>query len=306
MGKCAINLDKQIERLRERGMIITDEAKAKEVLFDVGYYRLGFYWFPFECSYPRLVHRDHKFKENTNFDDAVKLYYFDFNLRSILLKYLSRVEINFRTILTYLVSNEYEDSPTWFVDPTVVNRSYIAKFDDNVYKPKFKRNPTIARHHRTHLNDRYAPAWKTVEFMTFGAVVTLYHSLNNIELKQRIAKEFHINRVEVFENYLNVILDIRNVCAHGNILFDYSPSRSIRRGPAMMQDVGVNQNLNGVLKVVCYFINEVSVHRYDNFIEEVYKLLSKDSYSEVVKNIIKKISGINIADYKRDCKVDSK
>lgn len=55
MAKEAINIDEQISLLRQRGMIIDNEDKAKEVLSDVGYYRLGFYWFPFERSYPCKV-----------------------------------------------------------------------------------------------------------------------------------------------------------------------------------------------------------------------------------------------------------
>ena len=47
MIKVAIDVDEQIRLLRQRGMIIDNEDKAKEVLLDVGYYRLGFYWFPF-------------------------------------------------------------------------------------------------------------------------------------------------------------------------------------------------------------------------------------------------------------------
>lgn len=42
MAKEAINIDEQISLLRQRGMIIDNEDKAKEVLSDVGYYRLGF------------------------------------------------------------------------------------------------------------------------------------------------------------------------------------------------------------------------------------------------------------------------
>ena len=33
------------------------------------------------------------------------------------MKYINRIEINFRTYLTYFVSNKYNESPTWFVDP---------------------------------------------------------------------------------------------------------------------------------------------------------------------------------------------
>ena len=83
MGNIAKTVDEQISLLQSRGMIIDNIEKAKEVLLDVGYYRLGFYWFPFEKSFPQKHHRVHKFKEKTDFDDAVKLYYFDFNLRNI-------------------------------------------------------------------------------------------------------------------------------------------------------------------------------------------------------------------------------
>ena len=44
MGQKAISLDEQIQLLRSRGMIINNEEKAKEVLFDVGYFQLGKQW----------------------------------------------------------------------------------------------------------------------------------------------------------------------------------------------------------------------------------------------------------------------
>lgn len=47
----ATTIDEQIKILQGRGMIITDIPKAKEVLQDIGYYRLGFYWFPFVQCY---------------------------------------------------------------------------------------------------------------------------------------------------------------------------------------------------------------------------------------------------------------
>ena len=112
MGQKAITIDEQIELLRSRGMVIRDVEKAKEVLFDIGYFRLGFYWFPFEQTYPEKHNRTHQFKDSTNFDDAVKLYYFDFKLRSVLLKTISRIEVAFRTKIIYLVSNKNPNKPT--------------------------------------------------------------------------------------------------------------------------------------------------------------------------------------------------
>lgn len=120
--KRATTIDEQIAILRNRGLIIANEQKAKEHLLDIGYFRLGFYCFPFEKDYPQKVNRTHIYNEGTIFEDVVKLYYFDFDLRNLLMRYINRIEINFRTYLTYSVSNKYKDSPTWFADPAIMNK----------------------------------------------------------------------------------------------------------------------------------------------------------------------------------------
>ena len=53
MAEVATTIDEQIKLLKDRGMNIEDEVKARENLMDIGYFRLGFYWFPFEKTYPR-------------------------------------------------------------------------------------------------------------------------------------------------------------------------------------------------------------------------------------------------------------
>ena len=45
--KKAYTIEEQIARLKSNGMIFDNEEKAKEILLDVGYYRLGFYSFPY-------------------------------------------------------------------------------------------------------------------------------------------------------------------------------------------------------------------------------------------------------------------
>ena len=90
--KTAKTVDEQIDILRSRGIIINDPEKAKEILNDIGYYRLGFYFFPFEKTHPQTTNRTHEVVPGTQFEDAVALYYFDFDLRNILNRYLTRVE----------------------------------------------------------------------------------------------------------------------------------------------------------------------------------------------------------------------
>lgn len=293
MGRKAITLDEQVELLRSRGMTISDELKAKEILFDVGYFRMGFYWFPFEQTYPNKHNRTHLFKEGSNFDDAVKLYYFDFKLRNVLLKPLSRIEIAFRTKVAYIISNCYNDSPTWFVDTAIVAKHQAATFEKNVYKAILDKVQIISLHHRHHINDKFAPAWKTLEFMTLGEMVHLFRSIKNEELKLQIASLFGIKKLVTFENYLNLIKHLRNTCAHGNVLYDFTPEMSIRKGPAMIKGIGENQNLNGALRVVLFMMRQISENRYNDLMEDIESLILEYSKYPVVKEILSKTSGLD-------------
>lgn len=293
MGRKAIILDEQIALLRSRNMTISDELKAKEILFDIGYFRMGFYWFPFEKTYPNKHHRTHLFKDGTNFNDAVELYYFDFNLRNILLKPLSRIEIAFRTKVAYIISNYYKDSPTWFVDITVVSKQQACSFENRVYQPILDKVQIISMHHRHHINDRFAPAWKTLEFMTLGEMVHLFKSIKNEDLKLQIANYFGIKKLVTFENYLELVKELRNTCAHGNVLYDFTPERSIRKGPAMKKGIGKNQNLNGALRIILFMMKQISENRYNDLIKDIDMLILEYSKYPVIEDILSSISGLN-------------
>jgi|SRR5699024_262310 len=141
MGKVATTVEEQIQLLRERGMRIDDEDKAKEYLLDIGYYRLGFYWYYFE------IDKHHNIREGISLEDIIKLYYFDVDLRNLLGKYLYRIEVHFRTQVVYHVSNAYPKSPTWFNDSAVVRDDFINRLS-KIYSDAFKtKNIPIRRHH---------------------------------------------------------------------------------------------------------------------------------------------------------------
>lgn len=70
MGSIATTVDEQLKILTDRGMTFDyEEAKLKEILLDIGYYKLGFYWHHFQKD------RNHNFLEGTKISDVIKLYY---------------------------------------------------------------------------------------------------------------------------------------------------------------------------------------------------------------------------------------
>lgn len=291
--KKATTIEEQINLLESRGIEITDKDKAKEILEDIGYFRLGFYIFPFEKTYPNKSNRNHEVIQGTAFEDIVKLYYFDFDLRIILNRYLLRVEIAFRTYLTYYMSINYKEDPKWFINKEIIDEKYTSKFKEKVYTESFKNNEVI-KNHKKKYKEEYAPAWKTLEFMTLGSIIKLYNSILNKKDKQEISKKFGINKPKVFSSYLEAIRTLRNGCAHGTVLYDLKLPKGIDgKGPKLGLRNTDYQNLNGTLIVLHFILNKISKNRADemkNNLENLYKDIKQEPK---VWNVIKKCSGIN-------------
>lgn len=286
--KYATTIEEQIQKLKDRGLIIEDEKKAKEVLLDVGYYRLGSYLFPYEITYPNKVDRTHKLKACTHFEDALDLYYFDSDLRILLLKYITRIEINLRTYITYFVSNQYKKNPCWFVDDSLMETNFIDSFDAEIYTDKFRKHPVIADHHKKYPEDTYAPAWKTIEHMTFGAIFQLFLSITDKEVQSAIANHYNVNKLSIFTSYFNAIRYLRNQCAHGDVLFDMKLPTPLKSGPAGRFNSFTNSNIIGSIEVVKYFLNQISSHRYNEFCKKVDNLLDEvenDNVAEILNDI---------------------
>lgn len=103
----------QLDQLIQRGLIVTDRAKALHYLERIGYYRLSGYWFPFRersgicCPLSATDGKKFKrgktnrlaldeFKTDASFQNAVELYVFDKKLRLLVMDALERIEIGLR------------------------------------------------------------------------------------------------------------------------------------------------------------------------------------------------------------------
>ena len=269
--KKALKIDDQIALLKKRGVNFDNEEKAREILLDIGYYRLGFYSFPFEKSFPAKENRTHEYKEGTTFKSIYDLYVFDTKLRRILLNALDRIEVNMRSTITYIVSNHYVDSPTWFVDRSKMDVSFVKTFRKKVYD-NLEDNPVIKRHHEKYINDKYAPAWKTMEFLTLGNLTSLYQAIKDKEVKKEVAKCYRCS-LKVFVNYLETIRVIRNKCAHGSCLYNIELSKGIKSKPAGIDNQD-RHNIRGAVSVISHMLGIISQSRKNELTMEIDNLLA--------------------------------
>lgn len=290
--KRAKTLDEQIAALSRHGIDISDEAKAKEYLSDIGYYRLGFYIYPFEKTYPYLDgRRRHDVKPGTRIEDVVALYYFDFDLRNILNRYLSRIEVAVRTALLYELSIKYHHNPTWFVDPAVVTTNFIAEFPTAAYNA-IKKNDAIKRHHKKYAG-QYAPAWKTMEYMTLGNLEILYDSLVLNKDKKLVSNRFGEPATATFKSYLSAIRELRNACAHGKAVFDLKLYNGIRSGKAGTFSTADRHTMREALTVVDYILSNISENRVKDMWQEIYAATSRlYEKTPAIRPIIESSTGI--------------
>lgn len=281
MGNIATTTDEQIAKLEERGMVLDlPTEKIKEILLDIGYYRLCFYWNPFE------IDDQHNFKEGIRFSTILELYYMDVDLRHLLIKYINRIELSFRTKIIYYVSNINKTSPTWFVDPKVIDTTFIKNFD-LYYNDEFKKNNVIAKHHKRYINDKYAPAWKTLEYFTFGTNLKIYKSLLDFKTKERISKIFNVNDIKKFTQIMEVVVFVRNYCAHSGVDFDLRNTYGIPKLPFYSFNNNDRHCLDSCIKVIAFILGQVSSNRAGELrtsLNELFKEYSEKD--EAIKEII--------------------
>ena len=290
MTKKAYSIDEQISLLAKRGMEFDNISKAKEILADIGYYHFGFFSFPFEKSYPSKTNRTHEVVPGTTFRQVHDLYVFDSRLRFIHTKAIARIETNIRTRITCMGSMYYIDDPWWFCNPSYIKPNYLAKFDKEVYAA-VKKNPVIQEHHKKHNKDKYAPAWKTMEFMTLGNIVFLFEAIKDQSLKKDIAQSYGCS-IKVFLNYLETIRLIRNRCAHGGCLYSINVDKGIYKCPANVDNMDAH-NLKGAVKVILYLLGTISIRHRDEILTEILTELEKISQNPKTLSIVKLCSNFD-------------
>ena len=290
LEKKAFTIQEQIELLVSRGMEFDNIPKAEEILGDIGYYRFGFFSFPFEKSYPSKLNRTHEFVPGTTFKQVHDLYVFDSQLRHILTTALTRIEINIRTRLTLMGSLHFIDDPWWFCNPKYVSCSFISKFDKEVYST-VKKNPAIQEHHKKHTKDKYAPAWKTMEFMTLGNIVVLFEAIKDKDLKEAVARFYNCS-IKVFLNYLETIRLVRNRCAHGGCLYNLNIKKGINKLPANVENID-SHNIRGAIEVILHFLGIISKRHRDEVADGIRIELSRLDKSPRAQKVVKSCANLD-------------
>lgn len=236
-SKPSLSYAQQIEHLRERGMLIADEALAEYWLRHVSYYRLSAYWLYYE--HPKGVDGP-RFRAGTSFEDVTALYDFDRNLRRLVMRGTEHVEVALRGSWAYQMAHSG--------GPHAYLRSSLYRDRKEFHSGRGKLRSAVASSSETyidHYRRKYTqpalpPVWMVAEMMSFGQLSRWYTNLAERALRNRIAEPLGLPET-VLVPLTRHVTDMRNICAHHGRLWN----RGFLHPPKLARKpVDLNQSLD--------------------------------------------------------------
>ncbi len=219
------NLDEQIKILEDKGLVINDKEKAKDILFRENYF--------FVTGYRALFMEDFKYRKfikGATFEELHAMFRFDRNLRNIMFKYVLIVENNIKSIISYQLSKKYGFKEKEYLNPKNYTQDSmkVRQVKDVLNKTKRQIKNNVKHHSATFhyvTNYGYVPLWVLVKVLSFGIVSELF-SILKPEDEYKIASVYGIE-AETLSIYLSILANFRNICAHEDILYDHRTQRVI-------------------------------------------------------------------------------
>lgn len=280
MEKLFKTLDEQLEILKGKGLIIEDEELAMEILLRENYFFINGYRVLLMNS-----PSDKSFVVGATFRELYSIFLFDRSFRNILFKHLLIIENQLKSVLSYQLSKKYGYRDKDYLNPKnfTNDRTKARRVKDVI--DKMKRQIRVNGYHHMatmhYMNNYgYIPLWVLVKVLSFGIVCELYFILKP-EDQVAIADIFKID-TNYLENFLPILANYRNLCAHEDIVYEHRTEKSIYNTPfhdklgiPRMDDEYIygKQDIFAVLIIMKYLLRDDDFHMLMREVEyEVEKL----------------------------------
>ncbi|WP_022980312.1 Abi family protein [Ideonella sp. B508-1] len=209
--KPASTPEQQLQKLKNCGLAVADDAQALSYLRGVGAYRLKGYWHQVQDPTTK------RFPAGYAFEDIRQRCELDRELRAATIEAIDRLEVAIRSTIANHLSLTH--SPHWFLDHQVFKPTQqwgighmIRKVEDEVGRAKGK---SFVKHYFENHDDPYLPpSWAISECVSFGMWSRTYSILRDQNDKKTIAKRFGVDLPEVFQSWIHALTVLRNSAAH--------------------------------------------------------------------------------------------
>ena len=212
----AMNIEEQIDNLKEIGLIIDDIEYAKSFLNDVSYFRL------IKAYSLGLKPKNSDYYKGITFEEIVQLYLFNANFRQLLFAQIEKIEVNLRCRISNYFSIKYGVLGYKNADNFVI---YYNDFVEDMEK-EINRNSKapFVKNFKTNYENGDIPFYALVELFSFGTLSKFYKNMKNTD-KKAIASSFGIGYTYL-ESWIENIAFVRNICAHYGRVYNVNLSKT--------------------------------------------------------------------------------
>ncbi len=209
--KTATSFDEQIDKLKDKNIVIENPATCMDFLTKVNYYRLSGYYLPYickdtgKCFFP------------TSFERIRQIYNFDTELRNLIALVIEKIEVHLRTQFSYYHGHKY--GPDGYMNSSSFNNRhnhpiFIKHVNDCIYE---NSNTLVVKHHIKNYDGKF-PIWVVSEFFSMEMLSYFYRGMKNND-KAHLAKTLYGTNYQTLDSWLRCLTDLRNRCAHYSRLY---------------------------------------------------------------------------------------
>lgn len=282
------SIPEQVKLLKERGMLVDDEAFASECLSIIGYYRLSAYWLPYEELPVNGATRSKIFKQGTTFEQVHDSYVFDRNLRVLLLEAIERIEIHIRSRWAYYMTEKYG------VHAHLNSAHFTGKVKHGQLLTSMSREVKrssevfIEHYRKKYKSPEMPPLWAAAELLTFGQLSQWIENTSDKSISSSIARDLGFPTRDTFEGTMQSLTYVRNICAHHSRLWN----RKLVKGPPLVKRFVID------MKTVTSKDATVVEKRVFNIVVLVLRMLQTQtistSYKDRFMNLLSEVSDENL------------
>lgn len=215
-----LTVEQQMDFLeKEKDLIITDRDFAQERLRRVGYFSLI-------NGYKELFKEQNssRFRKSVTFADICDLYEFDAQLRMLFLEHILIIEKTIKSSMAYHFCALFGAGQGAYLDQDhyEVHEKDQARFQMlvRIMRGQCRMDSDYAYIRHYMKKHGYVPLWVLINTLTLGQVSKLY-AFQKGRVKVRICQDFGSIRIDELRSMLSVMTKFRNVCAHGERMYNY-------------------------------------------------------------------------------------
>jgi abortive infection bacteriophage resistance protein len=300
-----LTYNQQMKKLRSNKKIECENTRDKTILVRMGYFNLiNGYKEPFICG--KDIEGNHIYIPNTSLNAIYSLKKFDDGLRILLLKYITQIEEEVRTLTGYKFDqcNDNGKIP-WYDAKAYSDKSKLQNKMNAISSAYSELNRSRSEYVQFYMNNHETiPTWIMIKVVNFSTFIDILGNSKN-KVTHALCELYDLKdgdgyyNVKLLIGSLHWMRKVRNSCAHNERVYcikqipvknDKNSGRIIERYFRSMRTTYLRDKDKNIMDLFVYFKYYLTDKDFKDIIEEFQKMLLK-LQSEVSVNAFDNVRG---------------